>query len=106
MVPGATAEWIAEAGQVADASPVLAPVAVPVHKYDAFVPYSVEIAEDGARFEQEITAILADTVDQLHASAFATGSGVGQPTGIITALIGTSSIVTGTTMTSAEVVSV
>jgi len=79
---------------------------VPVHKYDAFVPYSVEIAEDGARFEQEITALLADAVDQLHATAFATGSGVGQPTGIITALIGTSSIVTGTTMTSAEVVSV
>jgi HK97 family phage major capsid protein len=101
---GATAEWIAEAVEVADASPTLTQPTVPIHKYDAFVPFSVEVGEDGANFEAEVTRVLSDAVDQLHATAFATGTGTGQPTGIITELIGGASIVTGTTMTSAEVV--
>jgi len=103
---GATAEWVNEATEVADATPTLAQPAIPIYKYDAFVPYSFEVGDDGANFEGEVSRVLSDAVDQLHATAFATGTGTNQPTGIITSLIGGSSIVTGTTMTSAEVVSV
>ena len=92
------------AAHVGDGSPPLTQPSVPVHKYDTFVPYSVEIEGDAQSFEQELVRVMADAVDQLHATAFATGTGVGQPTGIITSLIGGASIVTGTTMTAAEVV--
>ena len=92
------------AAHVGDGSPPLTQPSVPVHKYDTFVPYSVEIERDAQSFEQELVRVMADAVDQLHATAFATGTGVGQPTGIITSLIGGASIVTGTTMTAAEVV--
>lgn len=101
---GVTAEWIAEATEVADGSPTLAAPTVPLYKYDAFVPFSVEIEGDGANFLGELSRVMSDGVDQLHATAFATGAGGTQPTGIVTALTGGASIVTGTTMTSAEVV--
>ena len=37
---GVTAEWTAEAAEVADASPTLASPNIPVYKGDAFVPFS------------------------------------------------------------------
>jgi HK97 family phage major capsid protein len=103
---GASAEWVAEAAEVADGGSTLAQPSVVPYKYDCFVPYSVEVGEDALNFEGEITRVMADAVDQLQATAFTTGSGSGQPTGIITALTATASVVTGTTATSAEVVSV
>ena len=69
-----------------------------------FVPFSVEIEGDASDFEGEITRVMADSVDQLHATAFTTGTGTGQPTGIITSLVGGASVVTGTTLTSADVI--
>ena len=40
---GVTAEWTAEAAEVADASPTLAGPSIPVFKGDAFVPFSFEV---------------------------------------------------------------
>lgn len=90
---GATAEWKAEAAEAADASPTLAPAPIPVHFGDAFVPYSFEVGMDARDFVNELRTVLVDAADQLQATAYTTGSGSGQPTGIITALTGTSSIV-------------
>ncbi|GAC86315.1 hypothetical protein GP2_083_00010 [Gordonia paraffinivorans NBRC 108238] len=87
---GATAEWLAEASEAADGSPTLAQPTVPVHKYSCFVPYSVEIEGDGLSSVSELQRVMVDAVDNLHATAFATGSGSGQPTGIITALAASS----------------
>jgi HK97 family phage major capsid protein len=101
---GVTAEWVAESTQVADASPTLAQPTITLHKYDAFVPYPVEIEGDGQNFLGELTRVMSDGVDQLHATAFATGSGTAQPWGVVQALVGTGSVVTGTTMTSGEVI--
>lgn len=91
---GVTAEWIAEAAEVADASPTLASPSIPVHKADSFLPFSFEIEGDATNFMQELGKLLVDGADQLTATAYTTGSGNGQPTGIITALVGGSSIVT------------
>jgi len=103
---GVTAEWIAEAAEVADASPTLGDEPIPVHKGDAFVPFSFELGMDAPNFLAELQKLLVDAADQLQATAFTTGTGSGQPTGIITALTGTASeinVITTETFTAADV---
>jgi HK97 family phage major capsid protein len=94
---GASAEWLAEATEAADGSPTIAQPTVPVHKFDCFIPYSFEVGMDGANFLEEIGVVMRDAVDSLQAAAFATGTGSGQPTGIVTALTGTGSVVNSAT---------
>lgn len=87
-VSGATTgEWVAEAGEVADKAPTLAQPTIPLHKWDVFCPFSVEVGEDALNFEQEITGVMRDARDNLEAVAFVTGTGTGQPTGIVTATL-------------------
>lgn len=88
---GVTAEWIAEATQVADASPTVDDAPIPVYKSDAFVPFSFEVGDDVPNFVSEIQRVMIDGLDQLHATAYTTGAGSTQPTGIVTALAGTAS---------------
>lgn len=94
---GVTAEWTAEAAEMADATPTLAGPSIPTHKGDAFVPFSFEVGQDARNFQAELTKLMVDAADQLMATAYTTGTGSGQPTGIITALAGGSSVVTPTT---------
>lgn len=84
---GVTAEWTAEAAEMADASPTLASPSIPVHKGDAFVPFSFEVGGDGVNFLSELSKLLVDGAEQLNATAYTTGSGSGQPTGLITKLV-------------------
>lgn len=84
---GVTAEWTAEAAEMADASPTLAGPSIPVHKGDAFVPFSFEVEGDAVGFISELGKLLQDGADQLTATAYTTGSGSGQPRGVITALV-------------------
>jgi HK97 family phage major capsid protein len=90
---GVTAEWTAEAAEVADASPTLASPSIPVYKGDAFVPFSFEVQGDAVNFMQELGKLLVDGAEQLNATAYTTGSGTNQPTGIITALAAASGTV-------------
>ncbi len=83
---GATAEWKAEAAQAADGSPTLAPAPIPVYFGDSYVPYSFEVGMDAVGFAGELQKVLVDAADQLMATGYTTGTGTGQPTGIITAL--------------------
>ncbi|MBP2523711.1 phage major capsid protein [Rhodococcus sp. PvP104] len=84
---GVTSEWLAEAAEAADATPTLAPEPIPVHKAASWVPFSIELEEDGLQLLSQLQALLADSALQLENTAFATGSGSGQPTGLITALV-------------------
>lgn len=93
---GVSAEWKAEAAEVADATPALAQPPIPVHFGDAFTPYSFEIGMDGVGFLSELQRILLDAADQLQAAAYMNGSGTGQPTGITTALPVGSKVATAT----------
>lgn len=88
---GVTAEWTAEAAEVADASPTLAGPSIPVFKGDAFVPFSFEVQGDAVGFMSELGTLLTDGAEQLCNTAFTTGSGTGTPKGIITALSGSAS---------------
>lgn len=92
-----TWRWAAEASQASDNAPTFAQPTVPVYKADGFVPISIEAMDDADNVTMEVGRLLAFGKDTLEAAAFITGSGSGQPTGIVTALTGTSSIVTSTT---------
>lgn len=83
---GVTGRWAAEGSEADDNSPTLAQPTVPVHKLDIFVPISIEAHQDAANVAQEVAEMIAFEKDRMESVAFVTGSGVGQPTGIITAL--------------------
>lgn len=106
---GVVAEWLAEAAEASDASPALAEPSIPNHKASAFVPFSVELAGDATALLNEVSRLMNDGLTQLLNVAFTTGSGSGNPTGIVTALTGGSSVVnTGTndTIASADIYNV
>lgn len=93
---GVTGSWDAEAAEVSDDSPSLEQPAIPVHKGSVFVAQSFEVEGD-AGLANEIASMIAFEKDRMESVAFVTGSGSGQPTGIITALTGGASVVTSTT---------
>jgi HK97 family phage major capsid protein len=98
---GASAEWKTENAQAADASPTIGEVVIPVYLGDAYVPYSYEVGMDAENFLGELTKVLVDSADQLMATAYTTGTGSAQPTGIITAIaaVGGSLVTPGTAET-------
>lgn len=85
----------AEATEVSDDATTFAQPSIPIYKAAGFVPISIEAFQDEANVTQEVGRLLAFGKDVLEAQAFATGTGSGQPTGIVTALTGGSSAVTG-----------
>lgn len=89
--------WDAEEVEVSDDSTTFAQPSISVHKAAGFVPISLEAMEDEANVTQEVARLLAFGKDVHEAAAFATGSGSGQPTGIVTALTGTASEINAAT---------
>lgn len=87
----------AEAAEAGDDSPTLAQPTVPIYTADGFVPISMEALADASNIAAEVGALLAQGKDDLEAVTFATADGSGKPTGIVTALVAGSSIVTVTT---------
>lgn len=85
--------WDAEASEVSDDSPTFAQPSIPIYKAAGFVPISIEAMQDEANVAQEVGKLLVGGKEDLEAVAFTTGSGSGQPTGIVTALTGTGSVV-------------
>ncbi|MFK0151195.1 phage major capsid protein [Streptomyces sp. NPDC090493] len=82
---GVTASWLAESNQVSDNSPTFAQPSITPQKAAAWVQGSFEVLADSG-FGAEVGPLLADAKDRLEATAFATGSGTGQPKGVITAV--------------------
>jgi HK97 family phage major capsid protein len=89
--------WDAEATQVSDDAPTFAQPTIPVYKAAGFVPVSIEALQDMANGAAEIARLLAFGKDVLEAAAFATGSGSGQPTGVVTGLIGSGAVTNSAT---------
>jgi len=89
---GATSwSWDAEAAEVSDDASTFAQPSVTLYKAAGFVPISIEAMEDEQNVAQEVGRLLAQGKDDLEAAGFATGTGSGQPFGIVTAIAGTSS---------------
>lgn len=89
--------WDAEASEVSDDSTPFAQPSIPVYKAAGFVPISIEALADEQNVAQEVGRLLAQGREDLEGSAFITGSGTGMPTGIVTALTGTGSVVSAAT---------
>lgn len=83
---GVSWSYDAEAAAVSDDSPTLAQPTVTAYAARGFIPFSYELAMDYPGFASEMATLLQEGYDELQASAFATGSGSGQPIGILTAL--------------------
>ena len=83
---GVTAEWRDELEESSDGTPTLTAPSVPVHRGSAFVPFSFEVEQDGLNFIAELQRLLTDAATDLSDTAYTTGSGVGEPTGFVTAL--------------------
>jgi len=92
-----TWSWDTEAAEVSDDATTFAQPTVAVHMARGFVPISIEAAMDEANVTSEVGSLLAFGKDTLEAAAFATGSGSGQPFGIVTALAGGASVVSSAT---------
>lgn len=82
---GVTAEWTAEAAQVADASPTFAQPSITPVRGDAYVQASMEMIQD-TDIGMEVAMLLGEARDRLESTAFAVGTGSTQPKGIVTAL--------------------
>lgn len=90
--------WDGEVSEVSDDATTFAQPSINIHKAAGFVPISIEALQDEQNVAQEVGRLLAFGKDTHDAAAFATGSGSGQPTGIVTALNGvTASVVSATT---------
>lgn len=95
---GVSWSFDAEAAAVSDDSITIAQPSVTVFTARGFIPYSIEIGEDWPGFQSEMARLLAEGYDELLLSKFSTGSGSGEPRGIITALDANTNVeVTSTT---------
>ncbi|SRX93567.1 putative PhiRv2 prophage protein [Mycobacterium tuberculosis H37Rv] [Mycobacterium shimoidei] len=88
--------WDGEATEVSDDAPTFAQPTIPNHKAQGFVPISIEALQDEANVTQEIGRLLAFGREELEAEALITGTGSGEPKGLITALDGTAAEVAPT----------
>lgn len=81
-----SASWSAEASAAPDAAPTVAQPTIPTFTADLFVPASMEAFEDIDNLAQDIATLFTDAKDNHEAQAFATGTGVGQPKGVMVAV--------------------
>lgn len=79
----------AEAAEVSDDATTFAQPTVTIHKQQVFIPFSIEIQGDYPGFEADLRLVIARGKDDLDATNFTTGTGSGQPFGIVTAIDGT-----------------
>lgn len=87
---GITMSWDTEGAEVSDDTPTFAQPSITCYKLQGFVPISTEAYEDIVGIASEVVAEFAQARDEKEAAAFATGSGSGEPVGIVTALTGVS----------------
>ena len=87
----------AEAAEVSDDATTWAQPTVPIYKAQGFVPILMELFEDAPNATAAVADALAFGKDALEADAFTVGTGIGMPTGIVTALTGTPSVMPAAT---------
>jgi HK97 family phage major capsid protein len=81
---GVSAVWTAEGIEASDNSPTVGPLKITPQKATAYLFGSYEVLGD-SDFGQQLPGLLADAKDRIEETAFAIGTGTGQPKGVITA---------------------
>jgi HK97 family phage major capsid protein len=79
---GVSAEWTAEGTEAADASPTVGQLKITPQKADAYLFGSYEVLGD-SDIAQQLPELLADAKDRIEETAFAVGTGSGQPFGVM-----------------------
>jgi HK97 family phage major capsid protein len=80
---GTTANWVGEGVAVADTTPTLGQLAVTHYRESVWIFGSFEVLQD-TQLGAQVPALIADAKDRLEVVAFTTGTGSGQPFGLIT----------------------
>jgi HK97 family phage major capsid protein len=80
---GVTAGWNTESTETTDRTPAVAQPSWTVHRADAYLEASFEVVAD-SDLGSEVVRLVQDAKDNLEADAFATGTGGGQPYGLVT----------------------
>jgi HK97 family phage major capsid protein len=93
---GATAEWKTEGVEAGDGTPAAAEVEIPTFLADVNVTYSYEAEQDAAELVAQLQMLSRDALDNLQATAFATGNGTTAPQGFVTGLAETASEISST----------
>lgn len=81
---GVNAGWLAEGTEDSDHSPTFGNLKITPQKASAWLYGSYEVLED-SDFSVQLPDLLADAKDRLEEAAFATGTGSGQPKGVVPA---------------------
>jgi HK97 family phage major capsid protein len=79
---GVSAEWTAEGIEAADATPTVGQLKITPQKADAYLFGSFEVLSD-SDIAQQLPDLLADAKDRIEETAFAVGTGSGQPWGVM-----------------------
>lgn len=79
---GVSAEWTAEGTEAADATPTVGQLKITPQKADAYLFGSFEVLSD-SDIAQQLPELLADAKDRIEETAFAVGTGSGQPWGVM-----------------------
>jgi HK97 family phage major capsid protein len=93
---GVSATWVAEGVEATDNTPTVGPLKITPQKATAYLFGSFEVLDD-SDFAAQLPGLLADAKDRIEETAFAVGTGTGQPKGVIPA--GTSQNRAGTAAT-------
>lgn len=80
---GVTAGWLAEGAAGSDNSPSFAQPTITPHKAHAWVVGTYEVLAD-SNFASQLGMLIADAKVRLEETAFAVGTGSGQPWGVVT----------------------
>jgi HK97 family phage major capsid protein len=99
-----TASYQAELTEVADTAgtPLLQP-SLTVNKAQAFIPFSIEVAEDWPALESQFTMLIGQAKDDLEGAQFVTGVGTTVfPQGFVVGTTATVAAATGLTVTAAN----
>ena len=82
---GSQAVWTAEGVAATEHNPTFAQPSITPQAATAWLTGSLQVTED-TNIGAQVQVLLADARDELEAAAFATGSGSGQPKGVVTAV--------------------
>jgi HK97 family phage major capsid protein len=89
---GVTASWDGELVEVSDDSPTMGRVSIPTIVAQGFVQASIAAFDDISNLGSDVMMMFADARDRLEGAAHASGTGSGQPKGIVTALAASSGV--------------
>jgi HK97 family phage major capsid protein len=94
---GITVTRAAEAAEAGDNAPTLAQPVVRPTRVHGFVPFSIEVDQDWASLQSEMTRLLAEAKDDEEAASFITGNGTApNPNGLVATLNASSNVVANT----------